>query len=656
MGDDAGIAAHKEWIGYVQPKGLVVAPHALVRAQAEIDRNIIPEQRVFLSCLHSNGTPDKLERIRDFEEFATKVLGWRSKELCKLPVGELSDEFQSLEVVLPEYHESLRPTYGLRKIRCEQNESPWLLLVQVLADDTDFDAAATTRDHGWSASPRAKFERLLRETQIPIGLLVNDYQVSLVYAPRGETSGYMDFPVGDMATVAGRPIFAALHMLLCKERLFIEATENQLPAILENSRKYQNTVSTELSVQVLDALYELLRGFQFANDQQNGNLLRRALSEDKNHVYGGILTVLMRLVFMLFTDDMDILTDNPTYRNYYSVSRLFERLREDQRLYPDTMDSRFGAWAQLLTLFRLVHDGASHPGMRIFPRKGYLFDPDRYPFLEGRDRRNDNGTEQIPQISDGVIFRVLQKLLILNGEKISYRTLDVEAIGSVYQAIMGFNLDVASGPSIAIKPKKKYGAPSTIDLNILLNTKPKSRKKWFRDNTDQDLTDKMAKEVRNASSIDSLVSALESKVARSVTPNIVPLGAMVLHPSHERRKSGSHYTPRSLTEPIVRVTLRPVIESLGKMPTPQQILDLKVCDPAMGSAAFLVEATRQLADELIKGWYSHACLPGIPADEDEVLYARRLIAQRCIYGVDRNPMAVDLAKLSLWLATLASSP
>ena len=128
---------------------------------------------------------------------------------------------------------------------------------------------------------------------------------------------------------------------------------------------------------------------------------------------------------------------------------------------------------------------------------------------------------------------------------------------------------------------------------------------------------------------------------------------MVLQPSDERRRSGSHYTPRSLTEPIVRTTLQPILARLGDSPTPEQILDLKVCDPAMGSGAFLVEACRQLGDELVKAWHVHDCVPVIPPDEDELLHARRLVAQRCLYGVDKNPMAVDLAKLTLWLATLA---
>ena len=107
----------------------------------------------------------------------------------------------------------------------------------------------------------------------------------------------------------------------------------------------------------------------------------------------------------------------------------------------------------------------------------------------------------------------------------------------------------------------------------------------------------------------------------------------------------------------MRTTLEPILARLrgagGRPPWPAQILDLKVCDPAMGSGAFLVEACRQLGDALVEAWHAHDEVPMIPTDEDEVIFARRLIAQRCLYGVDKNPVAVDLAKVSLWLVTLA---
>ena len=153
-----------------------------------------------------------------------------------------------------------------------------------------------------------------------------------------------------------------------------------------------------------------------------------------------------------------------------------------------------------------------------------------------------------------------------------------------------------------------------------------------------------------------MAAALDAIADERGSPRRLALGAgtPILQPTEERRRTGSHYTPRALTEPIVRHALRPTLERLGLDATPAQILDLKLCDPAMGSGAFLVEACRQLAERLKVAWARHpGARPPIPADEDEDLLARRLIAQRCLYGVDKNPMAVDLGRLSLWLATLA---
>jgi len=657
MSKDPEQLAHLEWLGYVQPVGLVVSVPALLAAQAHVNRNIAPDHQRFLGCLPRDKNEELIPEIRNLAEFTQTVLGWEKNDLTTLPAeGELPEEFASLEVVLPEYHETLRPTHVVRELSRKNGQSPWLMLVQCWPSGTKLDEPIAASDRNWHASPHAKFERLLRETEVPIGLLSNGTHLRLSYAPRGETSGFMTFSVAEMSQVAGRPIFAGLHMLLSSERLFSLTEKQRLPAILAESRKYQNIVSTQLAEQVLAALYELLRGFQAANDQRHGELLREVLAGEPNHVYAGLLNVLMRLVFVLYAEDRGLMSADPVYGNFYSVTGLFDRLRADAGRFPDTMDQRYGAWAQLLTLFRLIYEGGSHSSLRIPAREGYLFDPDRYPFLEGRirdSRYSDDAKHDVPHVSDGVIFRVLSNLLILDGERLSYLTLDMEQIGSVYEAIMGFNLEVAEGRSIAIKPTKAHGAPATINLEELLATDPAQRAKWLADKSDQKITGQAADELKSAATIDDLLAALDRKIAKAVTPNIVPKEAMVLQPSDERRRSGSHYTPRSLTEPIVRTTLKPILERLGDKPKSDQILDLKVCDPAMGSGAFLVEACRQLGDQLVKAWHLHDCVPVIPPDEDEVLHARRLVAQRCLYGVDKNPMAVDLAKLSLWLATLA---
>ncbi|MFM9962287.1 MAG: Eco57I restriction-modification methylase domain-containing protein [Planctomycetaceae bacterium] len=651
--------AHLEWLGYVQPTGLVVSIPAILSAQCFVNKNILPEHQRFLNCLPRDKHDEVIPEIQDFTRFVQEVFDWRTRDLVGLSGGDSIPP--TLQVALPEYNETLHPTFAVPETSSTRSaaateERKWLLLIQHLPTGASFDKETDDTRH-WQATPQAKFERLLRETQVPIGLLVNGTHLRLVYAPRGESSGFATFAVADMAKVAGRPIFAAMHMLLCADRLFTLGERQRLPAILAESRRYQSVVSTKLAEQVLAALYELLRGFQSAHEQSKGELLKDVLAEAPNHVYAGLLTVLMRSVFVLYAEDRDLLSHDSVFTNHYSLAGLFKRLRSDAGRYPDTMDQRFGAWAQLLTLFRMIHEGGSHGEFRIPGRKGYLFDPDRYNFLEGRQwktvRRHHDGPVNVPRVSDGVIYRVLNNLLILDGERLSYRTLDVEQIGSVYEKMMGFELHIAAGRSIAIKPKKSSGAPAAINLEELLAVAGSNRAKWLKEKTDQELTGKAADALKQAQTIEELLAALDRRIANDATPNVVPKGAMMFQPSDERRRSGSHYTPRSLTEPIVRTTLRPVLEQLGDSPTPQQLLDLKICDPAMGSAAFLVEACRQLGDELVKAWHVHRCLPKLPPDEDEVLHARRLIAQRCLYGVDKNPMAVDLGKLSLWLATLA---
>lgn len=202
------------------------------------------------------------------------------------------------------------------------------------------------------------------------------------------------------------------------------------------------------------------------------------------------------------------------------------------------------------------------------------------------------------------IYRILAKLLMLDGERLSYRTLDVEQIGSVYETMMGFKLEIATGQTIALKPAKSHGAPVPVNLDELLATPAKGRGKYLADQTDYKLPAGMNDCLKGSGTVDVL-AALERRIARNATPQPVPAGTMLLMPTDERRKSGSHYTPRTLTEPIVRKGLEPILKQLGDKPTPDDILNLKVCDPAMGSGAFLVEGCRQLADELVKAWAAH---------------------------------------------------
>ncbi len=648
MPTDRAIESHQSWIGYLQPDGLVVSAAALVDSQVFLDSNILPIQERFHELVEGieRGEIEVLA-LKDQREFLLKFLEWPQD--CLFGLNKEQPIPEELTVPLPEIGETLSPDIAVKDPRAKDPLQPWMLLVQILPAGTDLDTDYKIQESPWSASVSRRFERLLRETKVPTGVMLNGTSVRIIYAPRGENSGTLTFPVAAMTEVAGRPILGALRMLLHKYRLFSAPSEARLSALLERSRAYQSTVSEKLAKQVLDSLYELIRGFQAADEKAKHDLLKDVLAKNPNDVYGGILTILLRLVFLFYAEDRGLMPGSSLYVRNYSIHGLFERLRADYEKYPDTMDQRYGAWSQLIALFRAIYFGSRYHQMSMPARKGFLFDPDRYQFLEG----GKDELHSIPLVSDGIVFRVLRNLLILDGERLSYRTLDVEQIGSVYETMVGFKVEIAEGRTIALKPAKSRGASAAINLESLLAQTNDNRLKWLREKTDHKLTGDAVEALKAATSIDALLEALERKIARNITAGPLAKGALVLQPTDERRRSGSHYTPRSLTEPIVRKTLEPILKRLGKNPTPQQILDLKICDIAVGSGAFLVEGSRQLGDELVKAWHFHKQVPSIPPDEDEVLHARRLVAQRCLYGVDRNPMAVDLTKLSLWLATLA---
>jgi hypothetical protein len=637
-----------DWLDMLQPTGLVVGRNTLR------ELGLVPERQTRVQSAEAEVfiEPDTDKpALKDPWGFVATVLGWEARHVAGSPQGPPLPD--TLMVRLPEYDTTLSPTRAVKELG-GNGAQPWQLLVR-LETGTDLDGALA----GWKATAHQLFERLLRETGVFAGLMIADKKFRLIYAPRGETSGWLSFPIRALATVAGRPMLGGLKLLLDAVRLFTDADERRLPALLKKSREAQAAVSTALAEQVLGALHEMLRGL----DAADGPRIRALAKSQPGHLYEGLLTVLMRHVFILYAEDRDLLPSRTEerarelYESGYSVRGLFGRLTEDAALNPDTMDERRGAWGRLLALFRLIHKG--HASHFVQARGGKLFDPDAFPFLEGRDTAA--GPPRVLPVSDGTILRILGGLMTLKGptgrERLSYRSLDVEQIGSVYEIVMGFTVETAPGRSLAIRAGKNNRTPVFVDLEALLVQKGKDRIKYLKEEADRgQLSATVAKAVEAAKNVSDLAAALDPIVDERASPrkHAAPAGTPILQPTDERRRTGRHYTPRSLTEPIVRYALEPAFERLGPDATPEQILDLKVCDPAMGSGAFLVEACRAIAAKLVTAWERWPeKKPAIPADEEEDLHARRLIAQRCLYGVDKNPLATDLAKLSLWLATLA---
>jgi hypothetical protein len=447
MKDDRELFVHKEWLGLIQPVGLVVTARSLAREEATPDRADGTRLQPILRDLL-----DKDCVLSDFRALMEQILEWDSQDLVDAPDG--------VEYYLENYGETLKPSYVVPN----PDGEGCLMLVQEVEVGTGLDDKASSQ--GWEVTAQQKFERLLRGLKIPMGLLTNGKELRLVYAPEGESSGHLTFPFAAMAEVAGRSLLSAFYMLLSSYRVFqsnVMGDDRRLCKILENSRLSQNEVSERLADQVLDALWELLAGFQAGDAAVNGKILAPLALDGKGeegnqHIYGGLVTVLMRLVFLLYAEEREMMPakkdKNGIYEKNYAVTELYDRLRDDASNYPDTMEQRFGAWAWLLSLFRLVYDGGGATEDYLPARHGQLFDPDVYPFLEGHGKG-------VPRVSDGKIFRVLDKLLILEGDRLSYRSLDVENIGSVYEGIMGYRVERAESVSLGVTSKPKGSKIST---------------------------------------------------------------------------------------------------------------------------------------------------------------------------------------------------
>ena len=204
-----------------------------------------------------------------------------------------------------------------------------------------------------------------------------------------------------------------------------------------------------------------------------------------------------------------------------------------------------------------------------------------------------------------------------------------------------------------------------MSLNALLHEEPchEAHRSGFQDRTDRKLTDKRsAKPCEHADNHRGPARRTSTPIIdkeRHARPRQPP-ARWCCNRARNAAAPAPTTRPRELTEPIVREALAPVLRAPSSRrrtqpPRAEQILDLKVCDPAMGSGAFLVEACRQLGKAVVAGMARprRSCRTS-PPTKTTIIYAQPPgCAQRCLYGVDRNPAAVDLAKLSLWLTTLA---
>jgi hypothetical protein len=382
-----------------------------------------------------------------------------------------------------------------------------------------------------------------------------------------------------------------------------------------------------------------------------GALGRGLVDEDgeqlpAHEVYRGAVAVMMRILFLLCAEERGLLRSGDTD----SVGGLLA----DLEARPAQHDA--AAWPRLLALFEAVH--RAHDGS--------LFDPASYGWLPRT-------------IDDRIVLHVLRSV-VGTGRTLSFRTLDVEQIGYVYEGLLAFDGSRATDVMVGLIGKedldelKGLEVHSTVDglatalaRAYKLGSVPRLTKQLAgvnRDEARERLLAVTGGDLQRADRLLPFVGVIRDDLLGR--PVVVLPGGLVVTGSTRRKISGTHYTPRVLAEEIVEGALEPLVYDPGPLQTADwdqwvpktsaEILSLKVADIAMGSGVFLVAAARYLARHLITAWIREGAAPepsDVDADDDPIVVrARRAVIEHCLYGVDINPMAVDMARLSLWLVSM----
>jgi len=521
---------------------------------------------------------------------------------------------------------------------------------------------------------------LCRHRGTPLALLTNGALWVLVHARPGEPATTAVFDAD--LWLEERDLLCAFASLLAARRV-LPPPENadgthstSLAALFARSAEAQADVTTTLGLQVRQAV-ELLVGELSRLDRETGGALLGEVQP--RQVYRGALTVMMRLVFLLYAEDQRLLpVAADLYATAYSVGGLHAQLDAEQNLYGEEVgDRRAAAWPRLLATFAVVYEGCEYEEMRIPPYGGSLFDPARYPWLER------------VAVTDRVVHEMLGALLILKrgaagAERLSYKGLNVEQIGHVYEGLLEFSCLRVNEPYLGLIGKLEPEVPlAEIEraaeqdseaffewLSKLCGPTPAALRKAMGHAPEDPAALHAACD--NDADLADRIRPLRGLLRRDLRglPTVFPALSLVITQVGDRRATGTHYTPRKLAEEIVKYTLEPLCYSPGpadgadpadwQVRPAAELLDLKVLDPAMGSGAFLVSACRFLGERLVEAWerdgYPDQVLAALGPDfdrDDADLEARRRVAARCLYGVDRDEAAVELGKLSLWLVTLA---
>lgn len=448
---------------------------------------------------------------------------------------------------------------------------------------------------------------LCRARGVPLALLTNGREWTLVHARPKEATTVAVF---DADLWSEEPLLArAFASLLTARRVVrppLDATgkhSDSTAGLFARTADAQTEVTDTLGRQVREAVSLLVAEVSRLDREASGALLRGVAAKD---VYEGALTVMMRLVFLLYAEEQRLLpAGDELYDASYAVGPLHEELATARRLHGGELGDRTTAtWPRLLAVFAAIHGGCTHDRLWIPPYGGSLFDPSRFPWL-------------VPaKVTDRVVYEILDALLTLRSrknfrgeERLSYKGLDVEQIGHVYEGLLEYGCRWADEPYVGVSfgRDKKYeavlplsrleewAAAGTLaeEVAAAAGTKPAT------------VTAAHATSGRVTAELETACGSDADLVERAVAfsglygidlrdePKVWPEGSVVVVRSSNRRDTGTHYTPKKLAEEIVEHALAPLCFAPGpaegaqpgawQAKSAEELLKLRVLDPAMGS-------------------------------------------------------------------------
>ncbi|MFE5401570.1 Eco57I restriction-modification methylase domain-containing protein [Streptomyces sp. NPDC056580] len=712
-----GRRQHQEWLDLTEVSGPFLTMPVLLRAWPQLDA-LEKDERARLRARHADWQTDTTAGRDEWVAYIlSRLLGWN--DALTLRVGESEHHgLDRLTLRVAEHNTEVRPDFALvdpgTDLATEPSTEAAAKRVRLLGMTVPAGTAPTARAGGggdWAAAPADRLARLLRHHGVPLGLVTDGRWWCLVWAPLGGVTTTAVFDAIGWNEAAERNVVRAFVSLLRRRRFFEYHEPETLVGLLKESLAAGEDVTEALGIQVRQAVELLVDAIGRADVRamEDGAPGLHASGVSAGEVYRASVAVMMRIVFLLFAEERGLLpADNEVYARSYSARFLRDELkaRADEEGEASLEHTR-SAWHRLIALFHAVHGGVDHPGsgLRLPAYDGSIFDSDAYPWLER--------TTPLLPIDDRTVLHMLQAVQEVRVGKgkdrevrtLSFRALDVEQIGYVYEGLLSYDGRRATehmvgliGPEgleheVPLRELESLAAKSGGSLKTLAKAIHEKWKDPKPPATAGQLEKKLAPvgaeaaaETRRRLNAVTKDPALTERLLPFAgilrddlrgLPTVIPNGALYVTESSLRKNTGTHYTPRFLAEEVVLHALEPLVYEPGPLQTADtaewrlksadQILDLKVADIAMGSAAFLVAACRYLGDRLIEAWENEGradamvyragraveAVTAADAEQDPVVVeARRQIIEHCLYGVDINPMAVEMAKLSLWLVSM----